>query len=47
VFLITGSFVPSIFYGFYCHPHLQEFYWTMVPPRLPPSHFFPCKVSSR
>jgi adiponectin receptor len=30
VCLITGSFVPSVFYGFYCHPHLQEFYWTMV-----------------
>lgn len=30
VFLITGSFVPSIFYGFYCHPHLQQFYWIMV-----------------
>jgi len=30
VFLITGSFIPSIFYGFYCHPHLQKFYWTMV-----------------
>lgn len=30
VFLITGSFVPSIYYGFYCHPHLQETYWTMV-----------------
>lgn len=30
VFLITGSFIPSIFYGFYCHPHLKEFYWTMV-----------------
>ena len=30
VFLITGSFIPSIYYGFYCHPHLQEFYWTMV-----------------
>lgn len=30
VFLIAGSFVPSIFYGFYCHPHLQELYWTMV-----------------
>jgi adiponectin receptor len=30
VFLITGSFIPSVFYGFYCHPHLQEFYWTMV-----------------
>jgi adiponectin receptor len=30
VCLITGSFIPSIFYGFYCHPHLQELYWTMV-----------------
>ncbi|CAL3963564.1 hypothetical protein PZA11_001146 [Diplocarpon coronariae] len=30
VFMITGSFIPSIFYGFYCHPHLQEFYWTMI-----------------
>lgn len=30
VFLITGSFIPSIYYGFYCHPHLQELYWTMV-----------------
>lgn len=30
VFMITGSFIPSIYYGFYCHPHLQETYWTMV-----------------
>lgn len=30
VSLITGSFIPSIFYGFYCYPHLQELYWTMV-----------------
>jgi adiponectin receptor len=30
VFLITGSFIPSIYFGFYCHPHLQEIYWTMV-----------------
>jgi len=30
VFLITGSFIPSVFYGFYRQPHLQEFYWTMV-----------------
>lgn len=30
VCLITGSFIPAIFYGFYCHPHQQEFYWTMV-----------------
>jgi adiponectin receptor len=31
VCLITGSFIPSVYYGFYCHPHLQELYWTMVP----------------
>lgn len=30
VFLITGSFVPSIYYGFYCHSKQQEAYWTMV-----------------
>ena len=30
VFLITGSFIPSIYYGFYCHPQLQELYWAMV-----------------
>jgi adiponectin receptor len=30
VFLITGSFIPSIYYGFYCQPALQETYWTMV-----------------
>jgi len=30
VFLITGSFTPSIYYGFYCRPDLQELYWTMI-----------------
>lgn len=30
IFLITGSFIPSIFYGFYCYPKLQETYFTMV-----------------
>ncbi|KAG9234195.1 hemolysin-III related-domain-containing protein [Amylocarpus encephaloides] len=30
VFLIWGSFVPSIYYGFYCHEHLQEIYWSMI-----------------
>ena len=30
VFLITGSFVPSVYYGFYCEPGLQNMYWTMV-----------------
>ncbi|KKK19242.1 hypothetical protein P175DRAFT_0434846 [Aspergillus ochraceoroseus IBT 24754] len=28
--LIVGSFVPSIYYGFYCAPGLQELYWTMI-----------------
>lgn len=26
IILIVGSFFPSIYYGFYCHPHLQVFY---------------------
>lgn len=30
VFLITGSFIPSIYYGFYCQPKLRETYWTMA-----------------
>jgi len=30
VSLITGSFIPTIYYGFYCHPHIQETYWLMV-----------------
>ncbi|KAI2793144.1 ADIPOR-like receptor [Penicillium oxalicum] len=28
--LIVGSFIPSIFYGFYCNPDLQYRYWTMI-----------------
>lgn len=28
--LITGSFVPSIYYGFFCRPELQKLYWAMV-----------------
>ncbi|OJJ51506.1 hypothetical protein ASPZODRAFT_138594 [Penicilliopsis zonata CBS 506.65] len=28
--LIVGSFVPSIYYGFYCHPNLQKLYWVMI-----------------
>lgn len=28
--LIVGSFVPSVFYGFYCVPDLQHRYWTMI-----------------
>ncbi|TVY54568.1 ADIPOR-like receptor [Lachnellula cervina] len=30
VCLITGSFIPAVFYGFYCHPQLQNVYWTMI-----------------
>jgi adiponectin receptor len=30
VLLISGSFVPSIYYGFWCDPNLQKTYWTMV-----------------
>ena len=30
VALITGSFIPSVYYGFHCDPHLQKLYWTMV-----------------
>ena len=28
--LIVGSFVPSVYYGFYCEPGLQRRYWTMI-----------------
>jgi adiponectin receptor len=28
--LIAGSFVPSVYYGFYCIPRLQVLYWTMI-----------------
>ncbi|KAL1965338.1 hypothetical protein VTN77DRAFT_5775 [Rasamsonia byssochlamydoides] len=28
--LITGSFVPSLYYGFFCAPSLQRLYWTMI-----------------
>jgi len=30
VLLITGSFVPSVYYGFWCDPTLQKVYWSMV-----------------
>ena len=30
VALITGSFLPSVYYGFYCNTRLQLLYWTMV-----------------
>lgn len=28
--LIAGSFIPSVYYGFWCNPHRQWTYWTMV-----------------
>lgn len=28
--LITGSFIPIIYYGFWCEPSKQLVYWTMV-----------------
>ncbi|OCT45620.1 hypothetical protein CLCR_01722 [Cladophialophora carrionii] len=28
--LITGSFIPSVYYGFWCHPVKQWTYWIMV-----------------
>lgn len=30
VVLISGSFVPSVYYGFYCEPMLQRCYWSMI-----------------
>jgi len=30
VCLITGSFIPSVYYGFWCEPRKQLLYWIMV-----------------
>ena len=30
VALITGSFIPSVYYGFCCEPGLQKVYWAMA-----------------
>ena len=30
VVLMWGSTIPSIYYGFYCDPHLQKVYWANV-----------------
>ena len=30
VALIIGSFIPSVYYGFYCDTRLQQRYWAMV-----------------
>ncbi|KAK0546820.1 hypothetical protein OC845_004402 [Tilletia horrida] len=30
VVMIVGSFLPALHYGFYCHPHLQTLYATMI-----------------
>lgn len=28
--MIWGSFIPSVFYGFWCDPNLRMLYWSMV-----------------
>ena len=28
--MIWGSFIPSVFYGFWCDPNLRMIYWAMV-----------------
>ena len=30
VILMWGSTIPSVYYGFYCDPHLQKQYWMIV-----------------
>ncbi|KAK4444764.1 hypothetical protein QBC34DRAFT_487663 [Podospora aff. communis PSN243] len=30
LFQILGSFVSGIYIGFYCEPHLQKLYWSMI-----------------
>ena len=30
VSLISGSFVPMVYYGFYCEPRLQKLYWGLM-----------------
>lgn len=40
VALIVGSFVPSIYYGFYCEPVLQKVYWAMASLMIPFQSFF-------
>ncbi|KAI5788455.1 hemolysin-III related-domain-containing protein [Geopyxis carbonaria] len=30
IILIWGSFVPSVYYGFLCHPQLRNIYWGMI-----------------
>jgi adiponectin receptor len=27
---IVGSFIPGLYFGFYCEPQLQKVYWSMV-----------------
>jgi adiponectin receptor len=27
---IVGSFIPGLYFGFYCEPKLQKLYWSMV-----------------
>ncbi|TGO44126.1 hypothetical protein BOTNAR_0932g00020 [Botryotinia narcissicola] len=30
VILMWGSTIPTVYYGFYCDPAIQETYWTMI-----------------
>jgi adiponectin receptor len=30
VILMWGSTIPCVYYGFFCDPHLQKIYWSMV-----------------
>ncbi|TDZ22097.1 ADIPOR-like receptor [Colletotrichum orbiculare MAFF 240422] len=30
VFLIVGSYVPAMYYGFFCHPHLMTVYLSII-----------------
>lgn len=43
---IVGSFIPGIYFAFYCEPQLQKVYWSMVClfPFPPPRHPLAAKV---
>jgi adiponectin receptor len=40
VCLITGSFVPNVYYGYYCDLYLQVAYWSMVSNVIPAPYIF-------
>lgn len=57
VIMIVGSFLPALHYGFYCHPHWQGLYatvisllgtmatWTVVSPRYATPEFRPYRTT--